>query len=103
MELEPRVVPLYRDEVVGRRWYCLHCDQHRFDPETMRLHVKQLHDVLNPENGEDYAEGYNVQRMQLRRRLWIEVKAERFALAMTPDGYGAEDLLIDVGDGVPDA
>lgn len=102
MENEPRRLPTYAGEIQKDRWYCFHCDQHRPDAPTLRIHLDAKHDVDSPVRGVDYGDGSMTAFIHLRHKLWESEAPEHFALELNSLA-GADDFAFEVGKGAPDA
>lgn len=85
------------------RWYCGHC----VDTGTVgdgwtdggaEAHVRNNHDVANPEAGYDYLSGHDLVLALKRWRKRNDQLAARAARALLDPNYTVADFLTDAGD-----
>ena len=98
----PRPVPPYdRNQIGGLWWYCLHCRYSAQIENSVFAHCRSQHDVFEPVKSEDYTNGHHLRILIDRWDQWSLLAVDRFALALE-SLRGADDLVVDVGDGLKD-
>ena len=98
----PRSVPNYdRKQVAGTWWYCLHCRHALAQESSIQAHVRSVHEEPEGTKGEDYTNGIHLRVMMQRWDEWSLLAVDRFALSLD-SLRGAEDLLVDIGEGLPE-
>ena len=98
----PRPVPAYdRRQAAATWWYCLHCIHASVAEGNIRTHTKNQHDLFEPIQGEDYTNGHHLRILLKRWDDWSLLAVDKFTLALD-SLRGADDLIIDAGDRLPD-
>ena len=67
----------------------------------MANHCRSQHYCFEAVKGEDYTNGNHLRVMMQRWDEWSLLAVDKFALALD-SLRGADDLIVDVGEGLPD-